>query len=302
VLPPNNTQNQNKLRQLLAEKALARSARQRVAKAETATAAEAAAQAAALAAEKTGITPPTPLQAMRARRRDTAARRDIKDTGLLHPAKGTYSAGDDDNMVSLPPLVLQASRGSAAAQYRSAAPADSFAGQWRAREFGAPATPARNPGPPPCLPHLLLPAATPARPAWGRGAPVPEPTAAPLAASTEPAAPTGTRAPLTDAQLAAGAAGAAATPLLTSAYAGIKTFSSTLPVAKRLLSAGAGAMLSGVLPSSGAPVVAAPCADDAAPRSGPAVGRRSLRHQVTHGVAHLSGGMLSADGAIARKR
>ena len=188
-------------------------------------------------------------------------------------------------------------------QYRSAAPASSFAAQWRAREFGAPAPPARNPSPAPSrLPHRPLPAAAPARPAWGRTAPLPKPAAAaPLAASTKSAAPTGTRAPLTDAQLAAGAAFAAATPLLTSAYAGIKTFSSTLPVAKRLLTAGAGAMLSGVLPSGGAPVVAAPCADDdAAPPSGPATGRRSLRHQVTHGVAHLSGGVLSANGVVAR--
>jgi hypothetical protein len=290
----------------LAERALERSTRKRAQQAETAAAAKAAAQAAALAAEKKGITPPTPQQAMRTRSRATAARRDFKGTGLFCAAKGAYGGGGDATVPQPTPLPL-ASRGSAAAHYRSAAPANSYAAQWRAREFGAPATLACVSAPPARTQHQPLSPATPARPAWGRSAAAPlpaEPAAAPVAAPTEPAR-TIARVPLSDAQLAAGAAFAAATPLLTSAYACVKTFSSALPVAKRLLSAGAGAMLSGVLPSGDEPLLAAPCAGGDAPPSGlpggaPGVGRRSLRHQVTHGVAHLSGGVLSADGALAR--
>ncbi|GBF89275.1 hypothetical protein Rsub_02152 [Raphidocelis subcapitata] len=304
----------NKLRELLAEKALARSARKRVQKDEEAAAAAATAQAAALTAETTGIIPPTPVQARRTRRRETDTRRGFKDASLCNATKGDGEGeGGKRAAVFVPLPTCLPSRGCPAANYRSAAPATSFAAQWRAREFGAPATPARaNPAPHarPRPTNTPVPAAVmPARPAWGRPI-VPGPTPPPvhvLATSPAPTA-TGALASLSDAQLAAGAAFAAAAPLLTGAYAGVKTFSAALPAAKRLLAAGADALLCGVLPSGGAPahVVAIDC-DDAMPTpmnpladGPPLLSRRSLRHQVTHGVAHLSGGVLSADSALAR--
>ncbi|GBF92471.1 hypothetical protein Rsub_04575 [Raphidocelis subcapitata] len=300
----------NKLRELRAEKALARSARKRVHKDEEAAAAEAKAQAAALTAEMTGIMPPTPFQAMRIRCRETNTRRGLKDAAAL--SNTTKEEGDDQGgnspAVFVPLPMCLPSPGSPAAQYRSAAPATSFAAQWRAREFGAPATPARaNPAPHarPRPTTTPVPSMVPARPAWGRPI-VPVPASPPVlvpAASPAPAA--GTLASLSDAQLAAGAAFAAAAPLLTGAFAGVKAFSAALPAAKRLLAAGADAMLGGVLPSGGAPVpmVAIECEYEPNPTAladGPPLGRRSLRHQVTHGVATLSGGVLSADSALAR--
>ncbi|GBF92482.1 hypothetical protein Rsub_04586 [Raphidocelis subcapitata] len=298
----------NKLRELLAEKALARSARKRVQEGEEAAMAAATAQAAAPTAEMTGIMPPTPVQAIRIRCRETNTRRGLKDAAALSITTKDEGEGGNSAAVFVP--MCLPSPGSPAANYRSAAAPTSFAAQWRAREFGAPATPARAASAPFARARPIsipVAVAVPTRPAWGRPiepastepiAPVPVPAPSPAPAA-------GTLASLSDAQLAAGAAFAAAAPLLTSAYAGVKTFSATLPAAKRLLAAGADALLGGVLPSGGAPVPMVAIECDVVPNpnplaDGPPMGRRSLRHQVTHGVAQLSGGVLSADSALAR--
>ncbi|GBF92481.1 hypothetical protein Rsub_04585 [Raphidocelis subcapitata] len=300
----------NKLRELLAEKALARSARKRVQEGEEAAMAAATAQAAALTAEMTGIMPPTPVQAIRIRCRETNTRRGLKDAAALSITTKDEGEGEGGNSAAVFVPMCLPSPGSPAANYRSAAAPTSFAAQWRAREFGAPATPARAASAPFARARPIsipVAVAVPTRPAWGRPiepastepiAPVPVPAPSPAPAA-------GTLASLSDAQLAAGAAFAAAAPLLTSAYAGVKTFSATLPAAKRLLAAGADALLGGVLPSGGAPVPMVAIECDVVPNptalaDGPPMGRRSLRHQVTHGVAQLSGGVLSADSALAR--
>ncbi|GBF93013.1 hypothetical protein Rsub_05624 [Raphidocelis subcapitata] len=120
-----------------------------------------------------------------------------------------------------------------------------------------------------------------------------EDAAAPEAAAPEAAAPPK---PLSPAALAAAAAfGVFAAPVALPVLAGAAAYSAVLPVAKQAFGAGLDAALCAVA----APGAGGVRTSDGDGGARAAVGR-TLRRSVTSGVERFSGGVLPADGAIAR--